>query len=313
MIRPRLVRALQNTTKPAFGTIRYFVFLMIPISLGVTLLEASGILYWLAYFAAPLMAFLGLPGEAALVCLSSIFLNVYSAIAVIETLNLSARDITILATFCLIAHGFLIENMILKKSGSSFIKITVYRLFFAFAAAWLLNLVLPPTLQPRYGIIQLPAIGLDFQLLPSLLLAWLISTVLFILRVALIIFAVIFAQKLMDEYGIIKFLGKLSAPLMRPLGLSANAGYVWIVANVIGLVFGSAVLLEEARSGSLSPEDVRLFNNHIALSHSQVEDNFLFLALGVPFFMTALPRFIMAIIVVWFERGCHFLFGKYRR
>jgi len=287
------------------------------------LLEKSGILFFLARFTAPLMDFLGLPGETALVCFTSIFLNVYSAIAVIETLNLSGREIIILTTSCLIAHNFFIENAVLKKAGSPLFRITFHRLFFAIATAWILNLILPAEgasrivdampLAPAAAsapLALMPEIGLDVTELPSLLLSWFISSSMLILRVSLIILAVVFLQKLMDEFGLMKFFGRLSSPLMRVLGLSANAGYVWVVANVIGLLYGSAALVEEARNGTLSPREVKLFNNHVAISHSQMEDTFLFMALGAPALWVALPRFIVAIIVVWLERGCRFLFRK---
>ena len=114
----------------------------------------------------------------------------------------------------------------------------------------------------------------------------------------------------MDEFGLIKSLGRLCSPFMRILGLSANAGYVWIVANVVGLLYGSAALLEEVRKGTLSRSEIDLFNCHIAINHSQIEDTFIFVALGVPFLWAALPRFFVALFVVWLERGCRFLFRR---
>ena len=306
MIGSRFKKALLDTVKPALSTIRFFVIMMAPISLGVMFLEESGILFWLARFAAPFMGFLGLPGEAALVCLSSILVGIYSAVAVIETLDLSGRDVIILATFCLIAHNFFIENTVLKKTGSSLLRVTFHRLLFAIVTAWFLNLILPPAALTQTEIIPLPDIGLDVLALPSILLSWFISLSALLFRISLIVFAVIFLQKLMDEFGIIQYLGQISSPFMRILGLSSNAGYVWIVASVIGLIFGSAVLVEEARNGALSRTEIDLFNSHVAISHSHIEDSALFIALGVPFLWAALPRFFMAIIAVWLERGYRF-------
>jgi spore maturation protein SpmB len=284
--------------------------MMLPISLVVMLLEESGLLSWLARLAAPLMGFLGLPGEAALVCLSAIFLGNYSAIAVIETLHLSSRDIIILATFSLICHSFFIENAILKRAGSSLFRMSFHRLFFAIATAWVLNLILPAAPLTQTEVIPLPVIALDVRELPSVLLSWFISIVALIFRISLIIFAVILLQKIMDEFGLIKSLGRFCSPFMRILGLSANAGYVWIVANVVGLLYGSAALVEEARKGTLSRTEIDLFNCHIAINHSQIEDTFIFVALGVPFLWAALPRFFVAIMLVWLERGCRFLFRR---
>lgn len=314
MIVSRFWKALSKTPAPAFKTIRFFLLLMIPISLGVLLLDKSGILLWFIRFAAPLMGFLGLPGEAALVFLTSVFLNLYSAIAVIETLDLQVRDIIILAALCAIAHNLLIECAILKKAGSFFPRIVLIRVLSGIAAAWVLNRILPPVLVLEEAIIILPgAIGIDFRELPSILQEWFINSLFLAIRVSLIIFAVIFLQKLMEEFGVIKILGKAMTPLMRLFGLSANAGYIWIVANVIGLIYGSAALIEEIRSGQLSPQEADLLNHHVAISHSQLGENFLFMAVGVHFFWVALPRLFMALIVVWLTKGCRTLFTALSR
>jgi len=208
MIVSRFGEALRETVKPALDTIKFLLLLMIPVSLGVMLLDKSGILPWLARFAAPLMGFLGLPGEAALACLSAIFLNIYSAIAVMETLSLSGRDIIILTTFVLIAHNFIVESAVLKKSGSSASRMILIRLIYGFAAAWVINRILPPAPLTHTEAI-LPAIGLDVRELPSLLLIWLGSSGILIIRIAIIIFAVIFLQKLLDN-RLLRFISAIS-------------------------------------------------------------------------------------------------------
>ena len=311
MIILRIAKAGREAVKPSLSTIGFLFSVMIPVSLGVLLIEKSGILLWIARFTAPLMGFLGLPGEAALVFLSAGFIGIYSAIAVIETLNLSVRDIIILATLCLIAHNFFVECVVLKKAGSSALKMVIVRFFCGIAAAWVLNRILPVVPLAQAAALPQPgAIGLDLGELPSILLTWLAGIALLLAKIAIIIFGILFMQKLLDEFGLIKILGKLSAPFMRILGLSPNAGYVWIIGNVIGLVYGSAVLIEETRSGILSSVEADLFNHHVAISHSQVEDSLLFAALGVPLLWVALPRLVVAVILVWFERLRRLMFRR---
>jgi spore maturation protein SpmB len=290
---------------------------MIPLSLGVLLLDKSGVLAWFAWFMAPLMRLAGLPGEAALVFLSSLFLNIYSAIAVIETLKLPARDLVILASLCCIAHNFFVECLVMKRTGSSLVRIALLRFLCALAVAGVLNRLLPPApgIPPPLeaavgGAASLPPIGLDLGELPSLIVSWLRGTGFLILRIVLIIFVIIFFQKLLEAFGFIRLLGRLTVPLMRILGLPAATGYLWIVASMIGVVYGSAILIEEIRSGRINPQDADLFNHHAAVSHAQLEDTLLFTALGVPFLWAALPRFFMAILVVWLERFRRFLFRR---
>ena len=103
----RLRNALASGAKKALSTILFLIKIMVPTSLVVALLGWSGILQVIAGYLSPLMRLVGLPGQAALVCLSSALLNIYSAIAVMGSLSLSLRDATILALMCLTAHNML--------------------------------------------------------------------------------------------------------------------------------------------------------------------------------------------------------------
>jgi spore maturation protein SpmB len=310
----RALAACKEAVKPSLSTIWFLLRVMLPVSLGVLLLEASGVLFRISALMDPLMGYLGLPGRASLVFLSSVLVNIYSAIAVLETLDLSAREIIILATVCTIAHNFFVELAVLKKTGSPIIRMAFLRIACALLAAWVLHYILPGKAEARpdapfqEGV---PApIGIDPGILPALLVRWLKEGLFLILRVVPIILGLMILQKLLAEFGLITFLGRLTAPLMRVFGLSANAGYLWIVANLVGLVYGSAILIEELRSERLSLSEAKLFNHHVAISHSQFEDTLLFTALGAPFLWAALPRLIMAIAVVWLELLRRFLFRR---
>jgi spore maturation protein SpmB len=278
---------------------------MLPVSFVMLLLDYSGILYHIARFMNPLMGIIGLPGEAALVFISSVFLNIYSAIAVIGTLQLSSRELVILATMCFIAHNFFVECLVMRKTGSSLVKMIFLRLFCAIAAGWILHLIVPDSLDVTgttlavVGEVQARTAG-GFSVA---LLTWLIDSGLLVLRIVLIIFGIMFIQKVLDEFGLMLLLGKLTAPFMKILGLPSTAGYLWIVANVAGVAYGAAFLIEEVRTGSLSQSEADLFNHHAAISHSQIEDTLLFMSIGVPYLWAALPRFLLAVLVVWLERG----------
>ena len=277
---------------------------MIPLSFVVLLLEVSGALYHVARFLNPAMALFDLPGEAALVVISSVFLNVYSAIAVINTLSLSVREITILASICFIAHNFFVECLVMKKTGSSLFKMIFLRLCCAFIAGFLMRLILPAQaegLEPGRTTPAPPELGLGR--LQRELIPWLTGTCFFVLKIFALVFGVMFLQKALEELGVMRRLGAITAPLMSALGLSPNMGYLWIVANVVGVAYGAAALIEETRSGTVSESEADLFNHHAAINHSQIEDTLLFMNIGVPYAWAALPRFIMAIAVVWLERG----------
>jgi hypothetical membrane protein len=154
------------------------------------------------------------------------------------------------------------------------------------------------------------AVNLALEMFPAIFFGWLVDSGLLVLQIIVIIFSIILIQKLMDEFGIMKFLGRITAPLMGIFGLSPNMGYSWIVAYLAGIVYGSAILMDQVKSGALTRSEADLFNHHVGISHAQVEDTLLFVALGVPLPWAVLPRLVLAFVVVWAERARRFLFRR---
>jgi spore maturation protein SpmB len=298
----RLGAAAAKTLKPALATTRFLLTVMLPVSFVVLVLDSSGVLYHIAHAMHPLMRFLGLRGEASLAFISAVFLNIYSALAVIGTLHLSPRELVILATMCFIAHNFFVECLVMRKTGSFLPKMLFLRLFCAVAAAWLMHIILPASLD-AVETTAIPVRAAAFEGFLAMLLAWLVDNGLLILRVVLIIFGVTFVHKALDEFGLMMTLGRLTAPVMKLLGLPPNVGYVWIAANVADVAYSAALLMEAVKAGTLSQSEADLFNHHAAISHSQLGDTLLFTGIGVPYLWAALPRFLLAVLVVWLERG----------
>lgn len=294
----RILSAAKAGIKSAIRTTSFLLPIMIPVSLGVALFAWSGALAVVGRFVSPAMRLIGLPGEAALVFVSSIFLNIYSAIAVIETLALSSREIAILAIMCLTAHNLIIETAVMKKTHSSAFKMVVMRLGWAIAAAWFLNLVLPDG-----GAATRAAVAVaDRPAFAAMLVAWGLSTFALAVKVVMIVFALMIGQKLMEEFRVPEFLAGVFAPFMKFLGLPEEASFLWIVINVVGYAYGAGVVMERVTGGRMKPQEADLFNHHAALSHSLMEDTALFMAIGVPFFWLTVPRLAMAVGVVWFEK-----------
>jgi hypothetical protein len=135
-----------------------------------------------------------------------------------------------------------------------------------------------------------------------MLAGWGVSTLKLVLKVVILVVSIMFIQRLMEEFRITNLLSKVTAPAMRVFGLSEDASFLWIIINVVGYAYGAAVIMERVKDGKMKPQDADLFNHHAGLCHSLVEDTALFVAIGVSLFWVTVPRFIMALIVVWFER-----------
>ncbi|OHD81170.1 MAG: hypothetical protein A3J97_11990 [Spirochaetes bacterium RIFOXYC1_FULL_54_7] len=294
----RLLSTTLTALLAGLKTTLYLARIMIPVSLAAALLNWTGLLMLLAGLLAPVMKVLGLPGEAALVLVSSVLLNVYSAIAVIETLSLSTREITILAIMTVVAHNLPIETAVMKKAGSSAMKMIVLRLGWALALGFAFNLVLP--MDDATGtalVVELAKPGFL-----GMIGSWGLSTLGLMAKILLLVCGIMIAQRLMEEFKVTYFLSRLLSPLMRVFGLGDETSFLWIVVNVAGYAYGAAVIMDRVKTGKMKLRDADLFNHHASLSHSLFEDTALYLAIGVPLFWLIVPRLVAATVVVWIER-----------
>ena len=276
-------------------TIWWLLKIILPTSLLVSLLHYFGILEWMSGYLTPLFSVIGLPGESAIVFISSIFLPLYAPIAIIATLPLDMREITILALMCLISHNMIIESAIQKKTGSSYLAMFSIRIISSFIGAYILNLMLPE----HMGMSQNISSTVIHEGFGSWLKNWAIGAGWLIMKIALIVTGLMMLQNILKSFNILDYLSKTFAPLMRIFGLSDSSSFLWFVGQTIGLTYGSAVMIEQVENNDISREDANLLNYHIAINHSLLEDTLLFVAIGVPASWLIGPRFILAIIIVW--------------
>jgi hypothetical protein len=291
----RIIFCLKAALPKALKTAWWMIRIMLPVSLGVMLLQYFGLLIYISKFLTPIFQYIGLPGEAALVYITSALLSIYAAIAVIGTLALDMREITILAIMCLIAHNMIFETAVQKKTGSSALRMILLRIIMSFIAAALFNFFLPSKL----GAGWVSHNNIQDAGIINLLEVWVRDSVWLSFKVVLVVTSLMFVQKILDEFGIMDFLSKAFRPFMKPMGLSERTSFQWIIANVVGLAYGSAIMIEQVNSGSLPFEDADLLNHHIAISHSLLEDTLLFVAIGVSAPWIIFPRIVLAIFSVW--------------
>lgn len=293
----RFLKAAKVAIRPSLKTIFWLLKIMIPVSLAVKLLEYFGFLQWLAELIKPAFAFLGLPGESALVILSGALLNIYSAIAIIDSLDFTMREITIMAIMVLIAHNLIIETAVQKKTGSSPVSMLAVRIISALMAGFLFNLLLPS--ETSHLSNSTATIHQMSQPFLGFFLAWAISTFWLIIKIIIIVTGLQILHNVLEEFKILDLLSKGLRPVMKLFGLPIQSSFMWLVANVVGLAWGSAILIEYVKSGKINKYEANLLNHHIAVSHSLLEDTLLFVAIGVNIFWITIPRLIGAIIVVW--------------
>lgn len=292
----RLKQSVRKALPGACKTSVWLLKIMLPVSLFVTLLSYFNILPYISSFAAPVFTYAGLPGDAALVFVTSIFTNIYTVIALMANLDFTVREGIIMAIMCLISHGFIVETAVVKKTGSSATGMIILRLVCSFVAAFLLHWIMP---EMEGALIKVAAPTFGFW---GTMQHWAINSLKLCMQIVLIITGLMILQRLMEEFGILKILSKIFTPLMWLFGLPPTVSFLWIVGNTVGLAYGSAIMLEYAQEGKISRRDADLLNHHLVISHSQLEDPLLFAVLGLPLLWLIIPRLVMAMVVVWLKR-----------
>jgi spore maturation protein SpmB len=198
---------------------------------------------------------------------------------------------------CLISHAMIVETAIQKKTGSQPLRIILVRLSSSFLAALLLNFILP--LEGAALAENVVRKSLEFN---DAFENWGINIFITSVKIVVLINLLLILQKILNEFGLIRWILMPFKPLLKVMGLPANTGFLWIVAYTLGLGYGGAIMISEAEEGRLEKGDADLLNHHIAISHSQLEDPLLFVAVGFPFLILIWPRVLIATIVVWLRR-----------
>lgn len=302
-IKACIVRALKKSVRMTFWLSK----IILPVSLLVRILDYMGILVYVAGYMSPVFKAIGLSGESSIVFLSSIFLPLYAPIAIMSSLPLTMREVTILALMCLTSHNLPVESTIQKKTGSSFLRISLFRIIMAFGMGLFLNQVLPADGYPSWIASGTNEAAASFG---ALLQGWTYASVKLIGILFLVLSGLMILQQILQEFKLLILLQKPFYPILRFFGVPRETTFLWLIGNTLGLAYGGGVMLEEFNEGKVSKEDCRILNVHLSMCHSLVEDSMIFAALGISVFWIIFPRLLFAFVAVWGYRGYQALFAK---
>jgi len=273
--------------------------IMLPISLAVRLLQYYGVIAWCAQWLDPIFQYLGLPGASAIAFLTGASVTTYACLAVMLSMTLTMRQATIIAIMVLICHALPLECTVVKRVGSKPFKMGLLRIMGAFAAAFYLNMVLPEMNEP-FGHVMADGGNIT---LTEVMQEWLVSSIKLSLMIIGIIYSLMVVQRLMDDLGIMYKLVKPIEPLMVFFGLPRHAAYLWLVGNVLGISYGSAVMIDLEESGQISKEEANEVNYHLIMNHSMLEDTMVFATAGISAAWILSTRILFAFLLVWGRRA----------
>ncbi len=284
--------------------------IVVPVSYGTAILAWTGVLDALTILLKPFMHHLGLPAVGAVPLIVGALTSVYGGIAAMSVLPFTTGQMILLANFILICHNMIQETIIQSRSGIKAWKAVTVRVLAAVATVYVLQFFVGST--PHDGQTgDVPEV--IRQGFVDMTLAWAAATARLCLKIFLIIMGIMTVLEVAKARRWITWIVKATSPLLRLLGLSHRVGVLWMTAVVFGLAYGGAVIVEEAKSSDLTPEDLESLHLSVGVNHSMVEDPMLFLPLGLPAFWLWVPRLVTAVCITWcLSLGVHLFSSRAR-
>ncbi|MCL7748977.1 nucleoside recognition domain-containing protein [Halalkalibacter alkaliphilus] len=289
MLKRGLLVGLQTT-----WTLGKIIF---PITLIVTILGYTPVLEWLAGLLAPVMGWIGLPGEAAIPLVLGNVLNLYAAIGAILTLELTVKEVFILAVMLSFSHNLFIESAVATKVGIRMSVVLVVRIGLALFSAFMINLFWSGGQETaQYGFVSTTG---QPEVSGWLAIAWqgVTSATLGILQLAMIVIPLMIVVQIMKERNWLKLVSKAMAPFTKMLGIKENTSTTLASGLLFGLAFGAGVMIQAAKEDGVAKKDLYLVFIFLVACHAVIEDTLIFIPLGIPVWPLLIIRVVTAILL----------------
>jgi len=270
--------------------------IIFPITLIVVILQYTPVLPWIIEIISPFMGLLGLRGEAAIPLVLGNALNLYAGIAGILSLELTVKEVFILATMLSFSHNIFIETGVALRVGVKLWVVLVVRFGLAILSAVIINLVWQGGGEvAKYGALKVS------QQVPDgwgeIVLLGLQKATFGVIQLALIVIPLmVIIQFLKDRNYLQKFSEKL-APFTKVIGVQPNASLTLVAGLVIGLAYGAGVMIQAVQEDGVSKKDATLVFIFLVACHAVVEDTLIFIPLGIPIWPLLLIRLITAFVL----------------
>lgn len=266
-----------------------------PVTLIMTVLQFTPVLPWIIDLIAPLMNLIGLPGDAAIPLVLGNFLNLYAAIAGVLTLDLTVKEVFIIAMMLSFSHNLFIESGVAMKTGVKLWIILTVRIGLALVSAFVINLVWQGGSEMAQGIAvqeMTEIVGAG-----AILLHGTIKAFSGIGQLALIVIPLMVVVQIMKDLKWLEVFSNALAPFMRILGMKRNASMPFVAGLTLGLAYGAGVMIQAAKEDNVSKKDMTIAFIFLVACHAVIEDTLIFIPLGIPVLPLLLIRLITAIVL----------------
>lgn len=267
-----------------------------PVTLIVSILQYTPVLPWVIKMITPLMSLLGLSGDAAIPLVLGNFLNLYAAIGAILTLDLTVKEVFIIAVMLSFSHNMFIESGVGVKVGVKLWIILLVRFGLAITSAAVINLVWNGgTELAKYGMI--PSKTETVTGAGPILLESITKAGLGIFQLALIVIPLMIVVQIMKDKQWLDVFSKWMAPVTRALGMKENTSTTLAAGLLFGLAYGAGLMIQAVQEDGVSKKDVTIAFIFLVACHAVVEDTLIFVPLGIPVLPLLLIRLGVAILL----------------
>lgn len=269
---------------------------IIPLVILVKILMELGAIEYVAMPLKPIMALVGLPPELGLAWAAGMLVNIYTALLMFLTLlpglgALSVAQVTVFGLMLLMAHSLILETRVAGQAGVNMPLQVVIRVVVAIIAGGMFHLFCVTT----GAFAETANVLLEATSAPTDLVSWALREIGNLGKIFVIVWFVMLLQKGIDKFNITYYFGIVLHPFLRMLGISADAATTLIVGFCMGILYGSGVILRDAREGRLSKHDIFCSMTIMGVAHALIEDTLLMMLLGASLWGLLLWRLVVAL------------------
>ena len=294
-----MLNLLKATATRGTNIYIFFLKVMIPTLIFVKILGELGAITYMAELLSPIMVFLGVGGESALVFASGAMVNLYAGLSVFSNMenlqSITVAQATTISFLLLICHNLFMEMAVVRMVGLKLPIILAFRflstIFMAYTFITLVNYL---------GWYDEPAtILIEPQPLDSSIPVWLVNSLKSLGMLFVAVYVMVFIVETLNRLKFTNLLEFILSPVFKLIGIGKNAININVIGLLLGLAYGGAYFVEESKKGRISHRDIYLSMAFMSLCHALVEDTLLMVVIGGDAVVLIVFRLAVSLGLIW--------------